>query len=152
MSAWPVAEEAYGERDPFTIEGKAKLVKDLDLQHYNALKFSLILCDFWALSFERMVTMLAAATGFNESPEQLEAAGERIFNMARQFNVREGFSKQDDCLPSRIFNDVLPLGATAGKLLPQEEFNKMLGQYYQIRGWDTNGVPTPSKLKELGLS
>lgn len=99
-----------------------------------------------------MVTMLAAATGFNESPEQLEAAGERIFNMARQFNVREGFSKQDDCLPSRIFNDVLPLGATAGKLLPQEEFNKMLGQYYQIRGWDTNGVPTPSKLKELGLS
>lgn len=150
MSAWPVAEEAYGERDACTIEGKAEYV--ISLQHYNALKFSLILCDFWALSFERMAELLKFSTGAEVSPDQLVQAGEAIFNITRQFNNKEGYSKQEDTLPRRIFIDVLPSGATEGKLLPEEQFNQMLDQYYQLRGWDYNGVPTAAKLEELGLA
>lgn len=150
MSAWPVAEEAYGDRDAFTIEGKAEFV--IGLQHYNALKFSLILCDFWALSFDRMAELLNLATGEQSTAAALEKAGEAIFNIARLFNAREGFSKQEDSLPRRIFIDCLPSGATEGKRLPEEEFKEMLHQYYQLRGWDNNGVPTAAKLAELGLA
>lgn len=150
MSAWPVAEEAYGDRDPFSIEGKAQYV--IDLQHYNAVKFSLILCDFWALSFERMAQMLSFATGEKVTGEQLEGVGEMIFNLSRKFNLREGYTMQEDTLPRRIFNDVLSTGATSGKTLPEDQFKKMLNQFYHLRGWDESGVPTVEKLKELGLA
>lgn len=149
MSAWPVAEEAYGERDPFTIEGKAEFV--IGLQHYNAIKFSLILCDFWALSFDLMAEMLSLALGREVSAQQLEKTGEAVFNLARQFNVREGYGRLDDSLPPRIFQDTLPSGATEGRYLPKNQFKEMLNQYYQLRGWDNNGVPTLGKLDELGL-
>lgn len=150
MRAWPVAEEAYGERDPFTIEGKAQLV--MDLQHYNAVKFSLILCDFWALSLETMAQMLSAALGREIIEEDLSRAGERIVNLARQFNVREGFSKKEDNLPERIFKETLKTGATAGKLLPREEFERMLKEYYELRGWDENGSPSAQTLAKLGIT
>lgn len=150
MSAWPVAEEAYGERDPFTIEGKAQLVRDL--QHYNAAKFSLILCDFWALSFEVMARMLSPLLGREVTAAELELAGERIFNLARLYNIREGFDGKDDVLPARIFSQPLTTGATAGKTLPEEEFRRMLAEYYTLRGWDENGRPKPEKLAQLGLA
>lgn len=149
MRAWPAAEEAYGERDPFTIEGKAQLV--LDMQHYNAVKFSLILCDFWALSLETMAELMEALTGRPVTVQVLEKAGERVVNLARQFNVREGFSKDNDNLPARIFKETLKSGATAGKVLPEEEFAQMLGEYYDLRGWDQDGIPTAAKLQELGI-
>lgn len=149
MRAWPAAEEAYGERDPFTIEGKAQLV--LDMQHYNAIKFSLILCDFWALSLETMAKLMEALTVRPVSVQELEKAGERVVNLARQFNVREGFDKNNDNLPARIFKETLKSGATAGKVLPEEEFAQMLGEYYSLRGWDQDGIPTAAKLQELGI-
>lgn len=149
MRAWPAAEEAYGDRDPFTIEGKAQLV--LEMQHYNAVKFSLILCDFWALSVETMAELMQALTGEPFTVQELEKAGERVVNLARQFNVKEGFTKDNDNLPGRIFKEALTTGTTAGKVLPQEEFSKMLAEYYDLRGWDHDGVPTVSKLQELGI-
>ncbi|KKM10133.1 aldehyde ferredoxin oxidoreductase [Clostridiales bacterium PH28_bin88] len=150
MSAWPVAEEAYGQRDPFTIEGKAQLV--VDLQHYNAAKFSLILCDFWALSFETMAKLVGRVLGREVTAGELTQAGERIFNLARQFNIREGFDRKDDTLPPRIHKHPLLTGATAGKAMPQEEFHRMLDEYYFLRGWDNKGRPIPEKLEQLGIS
>ncbi|CCO07406.1 aldehyde ferredoxin oxidoreductase family protein [Desulforamulus hydrothermalis] len=150
MSAWPVAEEAYGDREACTVEGKAAFV--MELQHYNAIKFSLILCDFWALSFERMAELLSYATGEQINADRLIKAGEAIFNLARLFNIREGYAKQDDTLPRRIFNDCLPGGAVAGQRLPAKDFAQMLDEYYRLRGWDNNGVPTAAKLAELGLA
>jgi len=149
MSAWPAADEAYGELDPFTTEGKAALVRDL--QHYNAAKFSLVLCDFWALSFDVMAGMLTALLGREVTAGELELAGERIFNLARLFNIREGFSGQDDTLPPRIYSHPLPSGATAGKTMPEADFKNMLGEYYSLRGWDESGRPRPDKLIALGL-
>lgn len=81
MRAWPVAEEACGERDPYTIEGKAQLV--IGLQHYNAVKFPTILCDFWALSLETMANLASAVTGNPITQQALEKVGERVVNLAR---------------------------------------------------------------------
>jgi len=149
MSAWPVADEAFGDIDPFTIEGKAQMV--VDGQHHNAIKFSLILCDFWALSLETMSELASCVLGRDVPVAELEKAGERIWNLLRLFNVREGFRVADDSLPGRFLKEPLKSGTPAGRLLPPEQFNSMLREYYQLRGWDDSGVPTPEKLKELEM-
>lgn len=149
MSAWPVAEEAYGERDPYSVAGKAQLVRDL--QHYNAVKFSLIICDFWAASLECLAALLTIALGRSFTAAGLEQTGERIFNLARLFNVREGFMAQNDTLSARFFGQPLPAGAAAGRLLPEEAFQRMRQEYYALRGWDHAGRPTSEKLRELGM-
>lgn len=149
MRAWPVASEAYGDLDPFTAEGKAQLV--IDLQHYNAVKFSTILCDFWALSLDTLAEVLTLVTGAPFTVEDLEITGERVVNIARLFNGREGFSQKDDTLPGRIFEDPLKSGATEGKLLPESEFVKMRAEYYALRGWQEDGAPGEAKMRELGI-
>jgi aldehyde:ferredoxin oxidoreductase len=149
MSAWPVADEAFGNLDPYTIEGKAQLV--INGQHYNAIKFSLILCDFWAASIKTMSELLSCVMGREISSAELEKAGERIWNLLRLFNVREGFKAADDSLPKRFFQDALRSGIPAGRVLPREQFEAMLSEYYNLRGWDSKGVPTPEKLKELDM-
>ncbi|RLG60825.1 aldehyde ferredoxin oxidoreductase, partial [Candidatus Geothermarchaeota archaeon] len=80
--------------------------------------------------------------------------GERIWNLTRLFNIREaGVSRKDDSLPARVFEDPLPLPPKGDKhiRLPKEDFNKMLDEYYKLRGWDSNGIPTEGKLNELDL-
>jgi aldehyde:ferredoxin oxidoreductase len=149
MSAWPVADEAFGDIDPFTIEGKAELVKTG--QNYNAIKFSLIVCDFWALSLETMSQIISCVLGRDITEKELETAGERIWNLLRIFNIREGLGIADDSLPARIFQDPLKSGTPAGRVLPREQFDAMLQEYYRLRGWDAQGIPTPEKLKELQI-
>ena len=149
MSAWPVADEAFGKINPFTIEGKAQMV--ITGQHYNAIKFSLILCDFWALSLDTMSQIMSCVLNRDVPVSELEVAGERIWNMLRLFNVREGFKITDDSLPERIFKDALKSGTPAGRVLPREQFDTMLQEYYQLRGWDREGIPTPEKLAQLNV-
>jgi aldehyde:ferredoxin oxidoreductase len=149
MSAWPISVEAFGKLDPFTAKGKAQLV--ITMQHCNAIKFSLILCDFWATPLETMSELISCVLGREISRAELEKAGERIWNLLRLFNVREGFRAVDDTLPRRFFEEPLKSGATAGRLLPREQFDSMLREYYQLRGWDDMGVPTSEKLKDLEI-
>jgi aldehyde:ferredoxin oxidoreductase len=149
MSAWPIADEAFGKLNPFTIEGKAQLV--INGQNYNAIKFSLILCDFWALSLDTMSQIMSCLLNRDIPTTELEIAGERIWNILRLFNVREGFNVNDDSLPKRIFNDTLKSGITSGKLLPHDQFVIMLQEYYRLRGWDTKGLPTQEKLAQLKM-
>jgi aldehyde:ferredoxin oxidoreductase len=78
-------------------------------------------------------------------------AGERIWNLIRLFNVREGFSRKQDNLPERVFNDPLSSGIAKGKILPRADFEKMLDEYYALRGWSDKGIPTQIKCQELGL-
>ena len=70
--------------------------------------------------------------------------------MARAFNVRLGIRRNADTLPKR-FTEPLIDGASAGHAISQAEFNTMLNQYYAVRGWDADGVPTQAKLEELGI-
>lgn len=149
MRAWPVAMEAYGDLDPFTVDGKAQLV--MDMQNSNAVKFSLILCDFWATGEEAMAEVLNLITGENYTAEELLVIGERVVNLARAFNIREGFSGAQDTLPGRIFNDALKSGATAGKKIPKEAFDRMLAEYYELRGWTVDGIIGEKKIGSLEL-
>jgi aldehyde:ferredoxin oxidoreductase len=149
MRAWPTAVEAFGDIDPFTSEGKAKLV--IDMQDDNAVKYSAIFCDFWALSTERMAEILSLLLEREITAAELTTIGERVYNLARLFNEREGFARKDDYLPERIHSEKLTKGFTEGRLLPREDYENMLSEYYQLRGWDENGKLTEAKKKELNL-
>ena len=147
---WSQEEEAFGEIDPFIHKGKAKMVKDM--QEENAVKFSAIFCDFWgSLSTERMAEILNLFLNRKVSAGELIKIGERICNLARLFNEREGFTRKDDYLPKRIYNDKLLSGRTEGRLMPFEDYEIMLSEYYKLRGWDENGKITEAKKKELNL-
>jgi aldehyde:ferredoxin oxidoreductase len=92
-----------------------------------------------------------AASGWNLSIDDALQIGERATNMARIFNLREGFGRKDDTLPERLFQP-LENGALEGHAMPRQEFEDSLTALYRIKGWDPQtGVPTPEKLRELGL-
>ena len=82
---------------------------------------------------------------------EVEKLGERIYNLERAFNCREGISRKDDHLPYRTSHQPIPSGPSQGMYSPPQEFNSLLDEYYQMRDWDKNGIPTAEKLKELGL-
>lgn len=149
MRAWPAAVEAFGDIDPFTSEGKAELV--IGMQNDNAVKFSAIWCDFWAISTERMAEILSMLLEREITADELTTIGERTYNLAHLFNEREGFARKDDYLPERFLKEKLTTGFTAGRVLPREEFEKMLEEYYELRGWDKNGRITDEKKKALNL-
>lgn len=96
-----------------------------------------------------IMELLNAATGAGYDLEELERAGERIFNAERLFLVKAGFSRKDDTLPARILKEPLPEGPGKGMVCHLEE---MLSEYYRVREWTQDGVPTEGKLRELGLA
>jgi len=100
---------------------------------------------------EDVLLSINAATGWNISMDDALAIGERATNMARIFNLREGFGRKDDTLPERLFTG-LENGALQGQAMPREEFEQSLTILYEFKGWDKQtGVPTPEKLRQLGL-
>jgi aldehyde:ferredoxin oxidoreductase len=66
-------------------------------------------------------------------------------------NVREGITRKQDTLPERLFKDPVPEGPTKGKVVSVESFETMLNDYYSLRGWDSQGIPTKEKLDSLGI-
>jgi len=71
-------------------------------------------------------------------------------NMMRAFNIREGFTKQDDCIPERFYQP-LATGPLKGAKLEKEEFEKAKETYYKMMGWSAEGIPNLEKLQELGI-
>ena len=83
---------------------------------------------------------------------EFEKTGERIFNLEKLFNYREGFRRADDQLPDRFFEDAFTVGPKKGAVLDRNKFDAMLTAYYKDRGWDAETTkPGKAKLKELGL-
>jgi len=150
MRAFPVGNEAFGDVDPFTLEGKASMV--MQAQNFNSVKWTGIFCDFWAIEIQDIARLIVGGTGHPYTEEELVTVGERIWNLGRIFNVREGFSRKDDYPPPVIFDRSLPAGAAAGKNFTREEYDGALSEYYQLRGWSEDGIPTPDKLAALGLA
>jgi aldehyde:ferredoxin oxidoreductase len=150
LRAWPASSDAFGKLDPFTTEGKAESV--MNDQNKYAAKWSLIVCDFYAIGYPKMARLFSAATGWNTTEDDMKLIGERIWNLIRLYNLREGFAKKDDSLPQRIATNPLPEGKAKGYVVKREDFEKMLREYYKLRGWDSEGRPTKEKLKQLGLS
>jgi aldehyde:ferredoxin oxidoreductase len=96
-----------------------------------------------------ILELLNSATGANYSIEELVRAGERIWNAERLFLVRAGFSRKDDSLPDRIVKDPLTDGPSRGMVC---QLSDMLDEYYRLRGWTQDGIPSTEKLNELGLA
>jgi aldehyde:ferredoxin oxidoreductase len=110
-------------------------------------------CDFWgSVDTEIMSQFLKYGLGKDVSAEELDRIGERVWNLSRIFNIKTGFTKADDDIPTRLKKDPLRKGSNEGRVLSGDDFETMLQIYYRIRGWDSNGVPTPEKLKALGLA
>ena len=129
----------------------------LRTQNFTALDDSLTQCRFASergyggLINENYLKMINGVTGWSLNLPEVESLGERIYNLERAFNCREGVSRKDDNLPRRVANEPIPSGASQGMYCPPQEFNGLLDEYYRLRGWDANGIPSAEKLKELGL-
>ncbi|MBI2914971.1 MAG: aldehyde ferredoxin oxidoreductase family protein [Firmicutes bacterium] len=134
--------------DRFATSGKAGLL--IVHQNTGAAVDSLIMCKFtgFALGDEFFARLLSAVTGVDYRSQDIQEVGERIWNLERLFNNREGFGKADDTLPARLLEEGPPDGPTAGRVVDLEP---MLQEYYRFRGWDSEGVPGRRKLEALGL-
>ncbi len=102
------------------------------------------------LDWDETADLLQAATGWPLSGEDVRRTGERIVNLERLFNAREGLDRRHDTLPARVVGEPLPASnPSAGAVV---ELDAMLDEYYAARGWDVRtGLPRPEKLNELGL-
>jgi len=147
--AWPVTYDAFGKLDPFTVEGKAELVVSDQIR--TSLKWSTTMCDFLAANLDLVARLLNAACETNYTEESIKTVGKRIWTLTRLFNLREGFSRRDDSIPPRVYLDPLPEGNPKGKVLPEQDFQRMLSEYYRLLGWDDQGRPTRETLQELDL-
>ncbi len=145
-----------GKVDRFKAEkGRGKLVKDSE--DVYALIDSLIVCKNAKGTFYKELVDLAKlymlVTGYDMTPQELGLAGERINNLARLINIREGLGRKDDTLPWKVMNQpISDDGPAKGSVVTQDELNLLLDDYYQARGWTPNGVPTKDLLEKLGLN
>lgn len=121
-------------------------------QNMSSLANTLSVCKFIIrvpkLQLSEIIEILNAATGWDWSIEDLEKAGERGFVLERLINVRDGITRKDDILPKKM---TIPAktGPREGRVpLPHD---KALDEYYKLRKWDINGIPTVKALKEVGL-
>jgi len=153
VGGWSIrAELLSGEYDRFALKGKGKLIKGI--QDTRAYVDSLGICTVVrrALGFTDKPdpTILNLVTGLDFTDKLMEI-GERIYNLERVILVREGISRKDDMLPERIMNEKLPEGPAKGHALTKEMYEIELNEYYEIRGWSKDGIPTQDKLKALSL-
>ena len=132
--------------DPLVTEGKAALLKLF--QDLTALIDSSGMCLFttFGLGLEEIAAQYREAVGTDETDEEILLKGERIWNLEKHFNIAAGVEK--DILPPRLLTEPLPSGPAAGKVA---ELDVMLKEYYELRGWDEDGIPTPEKDAELGI-
>ncbi len=135
--------------DPQAIEGKAAWAKAF--QDVTALVDSAGVCLFttFSIGVPQVTKLLNAITGSTCSDDQMMVAGDRIWNMERLFNLKAGISPAQDTLPKRILSEPLPDGPMKGVV---SRLPEMLPDYYSVRGWDVQGIPTTEKLQTLGLA
>jgi aldehyde:ferredoxin oxidoreductase len=152
LRGYTVSSEILGipeQTDPLVSEGKAGLVKAF--QDATAAVDSAGLCIFttFAWSLEDIAPQVDAACEGDWSADRLAEVGERIWNMERDFNLRSGLTAADDTLPKRFLKDAAKTGPAKGKV---SDLDKMLPEYYELRGWGDDGVPTDATRQRLGLA
>jgi aldehyde:ferredoxin oxidoreductase len=129
--------------------GKAGIL--IVMQHTNAVIDSIGMYKFvnFAIGDDVFARLMTSVTGNKYEVQDLQLAGERIWNLERLYNLKAGFTKEDDTLPPRFMNDPLQEGGSAGHVVKLDE---MLAEYYRFRGWTLDGIPTSKKLASLGLN
>ncbi|HEY5292694.1 MAG TPA: aldehyde ferredoxin oxidoreductase family protein [Burkholderiales bacterium] len=151
LRGYTVASEVLGipvKTDPLVTEGKADLVKAF--QDATAVFDSAGVCVFttFAWTLADLQPQLAAACSSEFTLEELGKIGERVWNMEREFNNRAGFTSKDDSLPKRLLTEPAKTGPAKGLV---SGLDKMLPEYYKVRGWDKEGRLTKETKTRLGL-
>jgi aldehyde:ferredoxin oxidoreductase len=142
--------------DRFAIEGKGKLTKwnqDARCVTCDCAPMCAFLMDMAVpgIALENTADLVNGASGLDFTPREVELIGERINNLAKAFNAREGFTRDDDVLPDRLMTEPIKDGASKGQYIPREDLDAMLDEYYEDRGWTKDGKLTRQKLEELNL-
>lgn len=142
--------------NPSTYTDKPELV--IFFERLSAIVNSLNLCYFtskWTspflLGFKDYAELVSAATGWNFNEKKLLKIADRISNIEKAFNIREGWKRTDDNLPVRFFKEPVHTGPMKGEYIDKKKFKKMLDKYYELRGWDEKGLPLDETLNDLGL-
>ncbi len=152
-------QEVFGATVPRMVDRFSE-AENADIVVYNqdstAMSEVGIVCAFtrnWPWFSPLFGKMLAAVTGIDQfaDNEYLSRVGERIVNLERAFNVREGFRRQQDALPPRMLSEPLHTGEAPGEGQTIREQEQFLDRYYECRGWTGDGIPSPRKLNDLGL-
>jgi len=135
-------------------ETKAELIRWHE--NWHCVVDSLGICKLEGIALKPLLPghfarLLTAATGWEVSVNELEQVGERIWNLERLYNLREGVNKEQDYPPRRLLEEPITNGPAEGLKLELGKYEKLLQEYYALRGWDTNGRPKDKKLRELGL-
>ncbi len=139
-----------GGADPRTYD-RAKVQLAIDRQDEKAVVDSSVLCFFtlFGMKLKELYQMIVPCTGFNyKDVSELKRLGARVITLARLFNTREGFGRRDDTLPKRSLAEPLREGPSAGQVV---HLDQMLNDYYELRGWNSNGEPTEETVRDLGL-
>ncbi|MFX1452453.1 MAG: aldehyde ferredoxin oxidoreductase C-terminal domain-containing protein, partial [Promethearchaeota archaeon] len=142
---------------PFNVGLYTKHAEDVMAVH-NSLGTCIVYTLFSLISIQVLAPIYSAITGRRTTPAEMKKIGERNFNFYKMLNIYEGFSSRDLCSKIWLMPRETPDGAFAlsnyyrSKELSSEDIENLLDDYYKERGWDTNGLPTKEKLKELGLS
>lgn len=148
LRGYTVASEILGipeKTDPLASEGKAGLVKAF--QDATGVFDSAGICIFssFAWTLDDVQPQIAAACEGDFSLEKLLDIGERIWNMEREFNLAAGWTHKDDTLPKRLLTEG-GSGPAEGRVF---EIDKMLPEYYELRGWTSEGVPKAETKERL---
>ncbi len=143
--------------DPLAIDEKPRLIKLYE--DAFAVIDAAGLCVFLAVRYlfdadmrlwpTRLTQVMNYATGADYTEASLMEAGDRVYNLERLFLLKAGVTRADDTLPKRMLEEPMTEGPAAGQVV---ELDAMLDEFYQVRGWDENGIPTDEKLASLGLS
>ena len=151
LRGYTVASEVLGipvKTDPLATEGKPELVKAF--QDATAIFDSAGICVFtsFAWTLADVQPQLQAACEGDWSMDKLNLVGERIWNLERQYNLAAGLTHKDDDLPPRLKTEPAKTGPAKGLV---NGLDKMMPEYYQVRGWSPEGVPSAETLSRLGL-
>lgn len=144
------------EVDRFSTEGKGWLTKwnqDVRTATCDCPPMCAFMLDMAlpATALQNTADMVNGVAGLDLTAEDVERVGERVNNLARVYNALAGFTREDDTLPERLLTEPIKSGSSQGHYISHEDLNKMLDEYYAVRGWTSKGVPTKEKLTELGL-
>ena len=129
--------ELAGISPPDQMEGKAKIFVDFE-DRLNIFD-TMIFCRFYRdlYPWDDLREVIEATTGMELGEEDLRKIACNISNATRTFNVREGLTREDDTLPRRFFEEPIE----EGKIFKREDFDRLLAEYYELRGWDQQGIP-----------
>ena len=142
--------ETGGALDRFSTEGKPKVVKDI--QDFYCMIDSSGICNFIVIGSPDpnvFMNLVETCTGIDFGGlEGFLKTGERIYNLERLFNLKAGLTSKDDTLPKRMLEEPMPEGPGKGHVV---HLDKMLPEYYSVRGWSKEGVPEDDKLRQLAI-